>query len=99
MFTASCRSCTKTGFPNDTINSRNGRISPSAVDMSTCIRYKISNRLKVDNAAFCKPSDINPITGNPIYRDFFTHSGEYISVEMYCTTLIPDFWKHFRNAF
>ena len=42
--------------------------------MSTCIRYKISNRLKVNNAAFCKPSDINPITGNPIYRDFFTHS-------------------------
>ena len=39
-------------------------------------RYKISNRLKVDNAAFCKPSDINPITGNPIYRDFFTHSGK-----------------------
>ena len=39
--------------------------------MSTCIRYKISNRLKVDNAAFCKPSDINPITGNPIYRDSF----------------------------
>ena len=73
-FTASCRSCTKTGFSNDTINSRNGRISPSAVDMSTCIRYKISNRLKVDNAAFCKPSDINPITGNPIYRDSFTHS-------------------------
>ena len=73
-FTASCRSCTKTGFSNDTINSRNGRISPSAVDMSTCIRYKISNRLKVDNAAFCKPSDIKPITGNPIYRDFFTHS-------------------------
>ena len=44
--------------------------------MSTCIRYKISNRLKVNNAAFCKPSDINPITGNPIYRDFFTHSDQ-----------------------
>ena len=56
------------------LNSRNGRVSPPPVDMSTCIRYKISNRLKVDNAAFCKPSDINPITGNPIYRDSFTHT-------------------------
>ena len=53
-------------------------------------RYKISNRLKVDNAAFCKPSDINPITGNPIYRDFFTHSRkEDTSFSFLCTNRKP----------
>lgn len=42
-YMASCRSCMKTGFPNEMINSRHGRISPPAVDMSTWIRYKVSN--------------------------------------------------------
>ena len=42
--------------------------------MSTGIRYKISNRLAVDNITFYRLSGINPITGNPIYRKLFTHS-------------------------
>ena len=39
------------------------------------IRYRISNRLMTDNTAFYRLSGINPITGNPIYRNSFTHGG------------------------
>ena len=42
--------------------------------MPTDILYKISNRLMADNTAFYELSGINPITGNPIYRNSFTHS-------------------------
>ena len=51
--------------------------------MPARIRYKVSNRLKADNTAFYRPSGINPITGNPIYRDSFTHIPRL-------TALIPD---------
>ena len=42
--------------------------------MSAGIPYIVSNRLTTDNTTFYWPSGINPITGNPIYRDLFTHS-------------------------
>jgi hypothetical protein len=41
------------------------------IDMPTGIRYRISNRLMADNTAFYRLSGINPITGNPIYRNSF----------------------------
>ena len=72
--TASCRSCTKTDCPTDTKRSKNGRRDPPAIDMPTGIRYRISNRLMADNTAFYRLSGINPITGNPIYRNSFTYS-------------------------
>ena len=48
--------------------------------MPTGIRYRISNRLMADNTAFYRLSGINPITGNPIYRNSFTHSSGSLSM-------------------
>ena len=53
---------------------KNGRAFPSAFDMPSSIDYILSNRETAGPVNHHDCLVYKSITGNPIYRDLFTHS-------------------------